>query len=255
MLCLFMLACSEGKPQTKAEKKKAQIEQGQKNFERLFLGAVKLCLDTDYTQHFKSPRKVHNSTKGDCCTGFVPMPYINPLEYYYWVFEGDRAIFDNRDNPFELEKIRKQWKNKREKIAEKSMSVDTENLVNENTIWWQVDEYDFASKKLKLTGGNSLQFYAPNGGTNTIRHAIKPLSHSNLSIDMDKADAEKLFDTFEKMKKNLAFPIVKNLSARITYAIRKPQKQVFLGKFDVIIKKVELFYPNDWSKKIGEIEF
>jgi len=250
-LLLSVFSCKDAKPQTKVEKEKVRKTQLNENHETLFLGAIQACSQTDYTQYFKSPRTISEPRNGDCCTYFVPSPYINPLEYYFWVFEKDREIFDNQNNPFELKKIREKWAKKTQKIADKAASFDSENLIYETKDLWSVKDYDFSNQKLILSWANLLN-------TGSVRVNLKPLSHKNLRIEMTENDVEKLYNYYEEMDKkdNRSNNIlIKPLNSRITYAIRKPERRDHLGKFDVVIKKVELFYPDDWSKKIGELIF
>jgi len=250
-LLLSVFSCKDAKPQTKAEKEKAKKAQLRENNERLYLGAVKLCSGTNYEAYFGNPRVANPPSNGDCCTYFAKSPYINPLEYYYNVFEQDREMFDNQGNPFELKKIREKWSKKTQKIAEKAELINAENLINEGQNIWNVKDYDFSNNKLILSGTSFIY------RGNTIDVNLKPLSHNNLSIDMSEKDVEQLYDHYKKMDESGIWnsSLVKPLNSRITYALRKPELKNNFGGFDVVIKKVELFYPDDWSKKIGELIF
>ncbi len=238
----MLVSCNDAKPQSKADIKEAQKALEVKNLEQLFLGAVKLCVDSPDAQ---------------CCQSFVVYPYINPMEIYLNVFENDRTIFDNQSNPFKLKEVREDMKGKIAKVKDKAVATGSDNLVYEAYGEWNIGEYDFDKEKLKINTHNTMHFRGLPISFGSGK-PFKPQEFQNFdsSIAVDEKEAEKIFEYYEGIKDKFQLGSIKLINTRITYSLHKPEPRSRRpSDFVIKPKKVELFLYGDWSEKIGEFTF
>jgi hypothetical protein len=261
LLFIVLLSCNKSVPETKEDIDKFKLELKKENLRTMFLGALNFCSETDYETYFNNSREMGPSPLkgGDCCTSLVKYPYINLAEYYIYSMEGDRSIFDNRDNPFKLKEIRKTWERKVKEARKEAEKVDPKNLVFKGFRNVYVDTYDLDAEKLKFGIGNMvmISFNGVQGdwhGMIDFRYkGGKPPVVTELNLSPE--EGEKLFKYYENNKKNANLPPSKNLNTIITYSLEKPKNNGYLSRILVNIKKVEYYYPDGWDKKIGEVTF
>ena len=268
LICLMflMLSCAEGKPQspssysvpkTHKEITKFGVEMTKENLRTMFLGAINFCSDVDYSKYFDNPRS-NDEYKygGNCCTSAVRSPYITLAEYYVYAMEGDRSIFDNRDNPFKLKKIREQWESRVQKARETAKNYDPNALTYLGLFGATVNTYDLNKEELKFTG---IAVYMGFGGIQGDWYGDFSFRHPNnqrpviQTLPLAPEEAEKLFEYFEETNPRPGLPPAKRLNTLITYALEAPERNDRLSQFIVRVKKVEFFYPNGWDKKVGEV--
>lgn len=258
LLFIGLVGCNESAPQTPKDIEKFKLEIKKDNLRTMFLGAINLCSDVDYSAYLDNPRSNEEYKKGgNCCSNSVPKPYINLAEYYIYAMEGDRSIFDNQNNPFKLKEIREEWREKIEEVEEKAKDYNPETLVYKGFRNIGVSTYDMASGKLKIDQSILTTFAGTQGAWyGTINFRYKGGKSPYLKgFDIPADEAEKLFDYFEENNTRPNLPPTKQLNTIITYAIEKPESDNRLSQFIVNVKKVEFYYPNGWDKKIGEVEF
>ncbi|WP_406684327.1 DUF4852 domain-containing protein [Seonamhaeicola sp. MEBiC1930] len=239
---LLVVSCKDASPQSREEIKEAKKALELKNLEQFFLGATKLCLD---------------SPEAQCCKSFVFSPYINPMEVYLNVFENNRTIFDNQNNPFKLKEIREDMKGKIAKIRDKAIATGSDNLVYEVYGEWSIDAYDFDKEQLKINSYYTFHFKAlPMSFGSGKPLKIQEFVNYRPSISMSANEAEKVFDYYEGIKEKLMLGPTKPLNTRITYSLHKPEPRSRRpDDFIIKPKKVELFLYGSWSDKIGEFTF
>jgi len=261
IITLLMLAsCKDAKPQSdiyfKDKEAEARYLVEQEDSKQFYLATIKLCLDEDYNASFGTYRESNEYIRDkNCCIQVVPQPYISPMEYYYYRFEGDREIYDNQKNPFKIKKIRKRQEKKNEQLKNKALKVDTESLNFHYYDGWKVTRYDFSQEKLEIIGGfGSLLTHTGVVGPSI---EIESLSRNKFFIDMSIKEAEKLFEYFDEINKKNGFGVKtlpSSINTKLTYSVKKP-KEHWRSTFAVKIKKLEFFKPNGWSDKIGELNF
>lgn len=258
LLFIGLVGCNESAPQTPKDIEKFKLEVKKDNLRTMFLGAINLCSDIDYSAYLDNPRSNEEYKKGgNCCSGSVQKPYINLAEYFIYAMEGDRSIFDNQNNPFKLKEIREDWQDKVEEVEEEAKGYDPQTLVYKGFRNIGVSTYDMTSGKLKINqsiltsfDGNQgawygrLNFRYKNGKSRLVK---------DLKIPAD--EAEELFKYFEDNKTHPKLPPSKQLNTIITYALEKPKPDHRLSQLIVNVKKIEFYYPNGWDKKIAEITF
>lgn len=260
VLVLMLASCKEAKPQTPKERKEAQKVRVNSDFEQFYLGTIKMCLDTDYSQYFGDYREINHSPKNrNCCTGLVPAPYIDPYEFYLVIKEEEKSLYENQANPFEMKKIRDKLKGKKEEIYDIVKEIDVNNLVKHSSCMFI--KYDMAKEEIKFRAPPKLSFrhsgrsigfgeisiWLSTMGVNTIGMP----NEITLSLDSDKA--ENLFDYYEKNSPAGKLVAYSSVNARITYVLKFPERNTTNSKFDALVKKIEFFPKDNWTDKIGEI--
>ncbi|MDH7913455.1 hypothetical protein [Winogradskyella sp. SYSU M77433] len=258
LLFIGLVGCNESAPQTLEDIEKFKLETKKDNLRTMFLGAINLCSDIDYSNYLDNPRSNEEYKKGgNCCSNSVQKPYISLAEYYVYAMDGDRSISINSDNPFKLKEIRKQWQEKIEKAEEEAKDYDSKALVYKGFRNVSVNTYDVPSGKLIINQSILIDFGGRQGnwyGKLDFRYKGGKSRHVK-DLDISADEAEKLFDYFEENKTHPKFPPSKQLNTIITYALEKPEPDHRLGLLIVNVKKVEFYYPNGWDNKVGEIVF
>lgn len=258
LLFIGLVGCNESAPQTPKDIEKFKLEVKKDNLRTMFLGAINLCSDVNYSDYLDNPRSNEEYKKGgNCCSNSVPKPYISLAEYYIYAMDGDRSIFDNQNNPFKLKEIREEWQDKVEEVEEEAKDYDPQTLVYKGFRNIGVSTYDMASGKLKIDQSILTTFDGTQGdwhGKLNFRYKGGKSPYLK-GFDISADVAEKLFDYFEENNIRPNLPPTKQLNSIITYAVEKPEPDNRLSQFIVNIKKVEFYYPNGWDKKIGEVEF
>ena len=263
---LLLIACDDAKPQspdsyvvpkTYKEIEKFGVELTKENLRTMFLGAINFCSDVDYSKYLDNPRSNEEyKNGGNCCTSAVRTPYINLAEYYVYAMEGNPGIWQNKDNPFKLKEVRKQWEPRINKAQERAKSYDPNTLTFLGLHGATVNTYDTNKQELKFMGR---AVYIGFGGIQGDWHGDLSFRHPNnkkpyiQSMPLPEKEAEKLFQYFEDNNPRPGSTPSKRLNTKITYALEIPERNDRLSQFVVRVKKVEFYYPNGWDKKIGEV--
>lgn len=253
-----LVGCNESAPQTPQDIEQMKMDVKKESLKTMFLGAINLCSDVNFSDYLDNPRSNEEYKKGgNCCSNAVPKPYLNLAEYYIYALDQDRTLLDNQNNPFKLKEIREDWKDRIEEIKEEAEDYNPEALIYKGFRNIFVNTYDMASGKLIINqpiltsfGGRQGDWYG------VLKFRYKGNKSPRIeSLDISAEEAEKLFDYFEDNKSNPNLPANKQLNTLITYSLEKPEPDTRLSQFIVNVKKVEFYYPNGWDKKIGEVEF
>ncbi|MEM9884369.1 MAG: hypothetical protein AAF849_00640 [Bacteroidota bacterium] len=250
---ILLASCKEAKPQTPQEREDAEKERRRQNVEQFYLGAIKMCQNTNYQQLFGKYREMGSSLReGTCCTAMVPQPYIDPYEYYIEIFKEDRSIFMNYSNPFELQKIREDLEEEKALIKRKALAIDANNLVHETT--GAFVKYDVGSEELKINCSSALSF--PGGA---FLRGLKGVDLVNLSgelsIPLDPKRAEKLFNYYKRNYATGKLIPFSPLNIRITYGLKFPERNTKFSNFDGIVKTLEVYPADNWSELVATVNF
>ncbi len=234
----------------------------------LHLVATKLCWDFDYKKVFgdfrngrykngKDPIKIDN-----CCSAFIPSPYIEPMEYYYSQYHNINDISNYQNNVFKLKEIRKNMLDENyESFKKLVMSVNPDNLVSYKLVTSTIQSYDFdkgeliikyyINKNQRIGRSSSSVIRTPNGNN---RYSS---SYSYL-IKMEEKDAKSLFEHYTSLNEYNKNPPFK-LTTKTTFSLQIPKLEKRPYPFESRINKIEFYkqgegYPNE-QDKIGEIQF
>ena len=254
LTCFFLfMSCKEVKPQTPQEREDAEKILNRENVEQFYLGAIKMCKDTDYKSYFGQYREMTSYLKeGTCCTALVPKPYIDPYEYFIEIFKREKPIMANNANPFELKKIREILKGEKAGIKKKAMAIDVNNLENKTT--GSFVKYDVNTEELKINCSTQLAFAGGPFSGRITRVDLVNFS-GELSIPLNPDSAEKLFEYYKEnhpIGKLIPFT---PLNVRITYGLQFPERNIKYSKFEGIVKTMEIYPANNWSYKVATVTF
>lgn len=255
VVALMLTSCKEAKPQSPKERKEAKEKIAVNDVGQFYLGAIKMCLDTDYNQYFGDYREVnHFPREGNCCTGLVPPPYIDPYEFYLVIMEDEKSLYANHANPFEMGKIRGKLKDDKEEVRDKAMEIDVTNLVKHTRCMFV--KYDMAKEEIKFTSPPDLSF--GHSGMSTYLSSLRVNTigmPKEISLPLDSDKAEELFDYYKENSVIGKLVAYSSINARLTYGLRLPQKNTKRSKLDAVVNKIEFFPQDNWTEKIGEITF
>lgn len=251
-------------------KKNNLYKQAQKD---LYLAATKLCQDFDYKETFGYERsgygnyqRKNGDTKiviNDACAAFFPSPYVTPMEYYYKLFDNYNEIETYKNNSFKLKEIREKFNSKyQDSFNELLRTIDTKDVISYSIARATIQEYDFESKRLRLSIGINNDIRVINYGEGPVAdvRSITKKSWQSLThyISMSEEEAKAIYEYYENRgDKGTPF----NLFCKTFYELRKPQVQKRRNRFrfEAIIKRIEFYKEFDAeplpSLKIGTLIF
>ncbi|MEE9361958.1 MAG: hypothetical protein V3U92_05110 [Cellulophaga sp.] len=251
MTSLIFLSCKDAKPQVYADSEQAVEKRVKSNFEQYLLGASKFCIDEDYQSYFGEYRDMTHlgmvSKRGNCCTAIVNAPFVNPYEQYLYMFDDEDGIVKNMANPFELKKIRENLKSKIAQVKKKIEKVNPKNLTYRMVS--NIEKYDFNSNQLMVRGlGKNIAMNLNKPSTSLVMIDVENVSYT-YGIPLSPKKAEEVFSYYGGNETYRKRPV----NCQITYQLVK--SKTYSKRFAAIISKVEVFHPEGWRKKIGEITF
>lgn len=252
-----LMACNEAKLQTQKELKEVRKKESDNNFEQFYLGATRMCMDTNYNQFFGDYREVTYSPRdGNCCTEIVPSPYIDPYEFYLAVLGEDEGIYSNNGDPFEVQRIREKIHGRKDDTRKKALEIDVNNLVYFTQCFFV--KYDMAKEEIKLTVPTNLAFGHSNSKLSVLVSSLGVNTNelpSEITLPLNTDRAEAFFDHYKENSPIGKLVAYAQINARVTYSLQFPKSNGKYSKFDAVVKKIE-FYPKDnWTDKIVETTF
>ncbi|MEW4923527.1 hypothetical protein [Algibacter sp. 2305UL17-15] len=235
----------------------------------LFLAASKLCKNFNFNSVFGSYRKGNLKNGKErikidhCCAGFIPSPYIEPMEYYLNTYYNYNAISEYRDNVFKLRDIRQSLETEKRAAFNKLLEgVDPENLVSYKLVTASIEGYDFNTKKLNI------KYYVNHSqqiGRSNTKSKLTAFPKSNYryqssrtyQLDMAENEAKAIFEYYASLNERSKNPPFK-LIVKTTYAMAIPKLQTRPYSFETKIKTIEFYkmatgYPVQHNK-IAEIQ-
>lgn len=221
------------------------------NLRQFLLGAIKLCQNEDYQSIIgDKPKYITEIQQNKYCYEFFlgsPANTTNPYETYMYKVMGEKFLFEYRGEPFELKEYREsdQYLKMMKSIKKESQNISLNSLQWYSMADVLVKEYDFKSEELILYMPKNKLFGTKGASVKKVKYT------QNTKLSFKEKDAKRLFKLFEETSK---YNRGKTLNSVVTYGLATPsnQKSNYLTITPI---KIEMFSPDGWDNKIGEIIF